>query len=55
MRAFVKTLFGDLHNVAVVAIVIAVGSALIAARRPELAVYVVPLVAMAGIIWLARH
>jgi hypothetical protein len=55
MKAFVKTLFGDLRNVAVVAVVVVVAVALIAAGQPDLAAYAVPLLAMAGIIWLARH
>jgi len=55
MKAFVKTLFGDAHNVAVVVILVAVSLGLVAAGQGALAVYLVPLLAMAGIIWLAHH
>jgi hypothetical protein len=55
VKAFVKTLFGDARNVAVVAILVAVAFGLVAAGQGGLAVYLVPLLAMAGIVWLAQH
>ncbi len=55
MKAFVKTLFGDAANVAVVLALVAVAFGLIAAGQGGIAVYAVPLLAMAGIVWLAHH
>jgi hypothetical protein len=55
MKALVKTLFGDVRNVAVVALLVAVAFGLIAAGQADIAVYVVPVLAMAGIVWLALH
>ena len=55
MRGFVKTLFGDRHNVAVVGMLLAVAAGLIALGQGTLAIYAVPLLAMAGIVWLALH
>lgn len=55
MKAFVKTLFGDAANVAVVLVLVAAAFGLIATGQGGIAVYVVPLLAMAGIVWLAHH
>jgi hypothetical protein len=55
MKAFLKTLFGDVNNVAVVALLVAIAFGLIGIRQPEIAVYVVPVLVMAGIVWLAQH
>ena len=55
MRSFIKTLFGDGPNVAVVAVVVVITYALLAVHADDVAVYAMPLLAMAGIVWLARH
>ena len=54
MKALIKTLFGDAHNVAGVAIVGAVALALIATHHASLAPYAVPLITLAVVGWLAR-
>ncbi len=54
MRAFLKTLFGDARNVAVVALLVAVEAGLVRAGLGREAVFLVPLAVMAGVAWLAR-
>lgn len=55
MKAFVKTLVGDLRNVAVVAGILAIGAGLALASQGAAAWVVMPIVAVGGIAWLARH
>ncbi len=55
MRGFLKTLFGDRNNVAVVAVLVAVAFGLVEAGQAEAAVYALPLLVMAGVVWLASH
>lgn len=55
MKAFVKTLFGDLRNLATVACIVAAAAALIEAGLAREAVYAVPLLVMAAVAWLAHH
>ena len=55
MKAFVKTLIGDLRNVVVVAGILAVGAALALAGHPAAAWLVMPVAAVGGVAWLARH
>jgi hypothetical protein len=55
MKALTKTLFGDLRNFCtVVAIVLAV-LVLVQLGYAQAAVYVVPLLVMAAVAWLAHH
>ena len=53
MNAFVKTLFGDRHTVAVVALVMGVELLLVASGQAAAAGLVVPTLVLAGIGWLA--
>lgn len=53
MAPFLKTLFGDVRNVAVVAVLLAVEVVLIHTGHGREAVIVVPLATMAGVTWLA--
>lgn len=55
MRAFIKTLFGDAHNVAVVALLLAVELGLGASGYRGAAAFLVPPLALAGVGWLAWH
>ncbi len=55
MKAFVKTLFGDAHNITVVAIILAVEVALIQSGHPAAAAYLVPPLTLGGVGWLAWH
>lgn len=55
MNAFVKTLVGDVWNISVVAVVMAVGVVLVASGNAAAAAFVVPPVTLAGIAWLARR
>lgn len=55
MKAFVKTLVGDLRNVAVVAGILAIGAGLALAGHAAAAWLVMPVVAVGGVAWLARH
>jgi hypothetical protein len=53
MKAFWKTLFGDLRNLGVVAALMAVETALVYGGHGSDAVFVMPPLVLAGIGWLA--
>ena len=53
MGPFLKTLFGDARNVAVVAVLLAVEAVLIHTGHGREATILVPLATMAGVAWLA--
>jgi hypothetical protein len=53
MGPFLKTLFGDARNVAVVAVLLAVEVALVRTGHSGAATVLVPLATMAGVAWLA--
>lgn len=55
MKAFMKTLFGDSRNVAVVAVILAVEIVLAQSGHAAAAAYLVPPLALAGVGWLAWH
>lgn len=54
MTALLKTLFGDLRNCSVVGLLIIVASAMISAGWGGFAPFVIPLLTLMGIFWLAR-
>lgn len=54
MRALCKALFGDVHNVVAVGVVMATGVALIRAGAGGATVYPIPLLILAGVAWLAK-
>ena len=53
MGPFLKTLFGDARNVAVVVVLLAVEAVLIHTGHGREATILVPLATMAGVAWLA--
>jgi len=53
MGPFLKTLFGDARNVAVVAVLLAIEVVLVRTGHGREATVVVPLATMAGVAWLA--
>ncbi len=53
MGPFLKTLFGDARNVAVVAVLLAVEVVLVRTGHGREATVLVPLATMAGVAWLA--
>jgi hypothetical protein len=55
MRAFVKTLFGDIWNVAGVAIIVAVGAGLTGLGHPGWAVFAMPVTGLGVVGVLVRH
>ena len=55
MRAFCKALFGDVHNVAAVSVVMAAEVALIHAGAGAAPIYLIPLLVLAGVAWLAKR
>lgn len=55
MRAFIGTLVGDVANLSVVAVVMAVEVGLLVTGHVAAMAYVVPPVALAGVAWLARR
>jgi hypothetical protein len=55
MSAFIKTLFGDLRNIAAVALVVAVGAGLTSLGHPAWAVFAMPAAALCVVAWLAHH
>ena len=55
MKAFLKTLFGDAWNVAIVALILAVEIALAQSGHAAAAAYLVPPLTLTGIGWLAWH
>ena len=54
MRALCKALFGDVHNVVAVGVVMATGVALIRAVAGAATVYPISLLILAGVAWLAK-
>lgn len=55
MRAFIKTLFGDAHNVAAVAGVVAVAAVATESGHPAWAIIAMPIAALGAVAWLVRH
>ena len=53
MGPFLKTLFGDARNVAVVAVLLAIEVVLVHTGHGREATVLVPLATMAGVAWLA--
>ena len=53
MGPFLKTLFGDARNVAVVAALLAIEAALVRTGHGREATLLMPLATMAGVAWLA--
>jgi hypothetical protein len=53
MKAFIKTLFGDIWNLAGVALIVVVGAAFTATGHGGWAVFAMPLVALAVVAALA--
>ena len=54
MKAFLATLFGDLRNCGVVAALIACEVAMVHGGLAHEAAFAVPVLTLAGILWLAR-
>jgi hypothetical protein len=55
MRAFVKTLVGDVWNLSVVAVVILAEVVLVHAGEGDISAFVIPPLTLAGVAWLARR
>ena len=55
MKALFKTLFGDVSNMAFVAIVLGLEVLLVHYGHPRDAAFAVPVVILAGMSWLATH
>jgi hypothetical protein len=55
MKAFTKTLFGDVWNLAGVAVVVAVAVGLTSAGHADWAAFAMPVVGLCVVGWLARH
>jgi hypothetical protein len=53
MRAFFKTLFGDLHNLAFISAVVGAAAVLVHLGYGHEAVYALPVFLLAGIAWFA--
>jgi hypothetical protein len=53
VKAFYKTLFGDVRNVGVVAVLVAIEAMLLYSGHGREAVYIVPALILVGIGWLA--
>jgi 2-hydroxychromene-2-carboxylate isomerase len=53
LKAFFKTLFGDVRNIAGVAVVVAVAAALTGTGHATSAVVAMPAVCLAAVAWLA--
>lgn len=54
MKAFLTTLFGDLRNCCVVAVLLASEAAMVHGGLAREAAFAVPVLTLAGIFWLAR-
>ena len=54
MKAFLTTLFGDVRNCCVVAALIASEATMVHGGLAQEAAFAVPVVTLAGIVWLAR-
>ncbi|MBU6296983.1 MAG: hypothetical protein KGJ79_13980 [Alphaproteobacteria bacterium] len=55
MNAFFKTLFGDFYNLAFVGCVVAIAALMVHFGQTRQAVYVVPVLLLAGTTWFARR
>jgi hypothetical protein len=55
MKALLKTLIGDVWNLSTVAVVVLAAVALIESGHADLAAFIIPPLALAGVGWLARH
>ena len=55
MRVFVEALVGDVWNVSVVAVLMAVEIALVFTGHANAAVFTIPPLTLAGTAWLARR
>jgi hypothetical protein len=55
MRAFCKTLFGDVWNVTAVGVVMATETGLTQSGNSAIAVYLVPPLVLVSVAWLARR
>lgn len=55
MKAFFKTLFGDLHNLGFVAAVVAVAALMIHLGAADAAPYTTPAIILAGTAWFAKR
>ena len=54
MNAFIKTMFGDLNNVATVAIILGITAAITASGNERAAWIAMPLLTLCGVAWLVR-
>jgi hypothetical protein len=54
MKAFLATLFGDVRNCCVVAALIAAEAAMVHGGLAHEAAFAVPVLTLAGIVWLLR-
>lgn len=54
MSPFIKTLFGDFHNVAVVAAILGITAALELAGAARAAWLIMPMLTLCGVAWLVR-
>jgi hypothetical protein len=55
MKALTKTLFGDLRNFCTVMAIIVVAQAMAQLGYAQAAVYIVPLLVLSAVAWLAHH
>lgn len=55
MRAFLKTLFGDVRNVSAVGAIMAAEAALTQTGNGDVAIYLIPLIVLVNVAWLARY
>ena len=55
MKAFAKTLFGDIWNITGVAVIVAVAEGLTALHHADWAVFAMPAAGLGVIAWLARR
>jgi hypothetical protein len=55
MSAFLKTLFGDLGTVSVVVIVMSTEALFVTTGQVSAAVFLVPLLVLGGVAWLATR
>ena len=54
MRAFIKTLIGDVWNVSVVAVILLAEVGLIETGHTDVSAFAIPPLTLAGVAWLAR-
>jgi hypothetical protein len=55
MKAFIKTLFGDIWNIAGVAVIVAVAAGLTGLGHPGWAVFAMPAASLCVVGWLAKN